>query len=330
MIAAASTGVAVLFGAGGLLRSVARKDEPAEQAPLAAKQTAQPAVRQPIDGPGADAREGATGPTTGLTVRRGRLRQARRTGRASKLTMELPPSRPVFEKPSETVENRAVARQAGNAVIRPFGRQAGRRRRRRPRRRSVSPCRMRPRREDRGGACPRLCPPVARGRRPRRPGWPTRFCKRPRRRRSRTSGTCCSPRDALAGEAGDAALVLQAIEMTGEFDIDVAAEKGRAMLALADKLDGPEQIGAYFNAFASGDCRRVVGRPPTNWLPNSRVAVYRACQRSADLRKKALDQRDRVLADCRRQAERRGNRGEVEGQSRRRRCASGPRALLLS
>ena len=51
----------------------------------------------------------------------------------------------------------------------------------------------------------------------------------------------------LAGQAGDVALVLQAIEMTGDFDIDVLQEKGDALLAFADKGNNPEQIRAFYD-----------------------------------------------------------------------------------
>ena len=48
-----------------------------------------------------------------------------------------------------------------------------------------------------------------------------------------------------ASQAGDGALTLQVIEMTGEFEVDVPAAKGRAILALAEKVGTAEQVGAF-------------------------------------------------------------------------------------
>ena len=107
----------------------------------------------------------------------------------------------------------------------------------------------------------------------------------------------------LAGQAGDVALVLEAIEMTGDFDIDVLQEEGDALLAFADKGNNPEQIKALYDG-----SQRVIAQA----LSESRYelaadlanGVSRACQRSKEFRKKALDQRDRVRDYCRRQTQR--------------------------
>jgi hypothetical protein len=107
----------------------------------------------------------------------------------------------------------------------------------------------------------------------------------------------------LAGQAGDVALVLEAIEMTSDFDIDVLQEKGDALLAFADKGNNPEQVKALYDG-----SQRVIGQA----LSESRYelaadlasGVSRACQRSKEFRKNALEQRDWVRDYCRRQVQR--------------------------
>jgi hypothetical protein len=107
----------------------------------------------------------------------------------------------------------------------------------------------------------------------------------------------------LASQAGDVALVLEAIEMTGDFDIDVLQEKGDVLLAFADKGNNHEQIKAIYDG-----SQRVIAQA----LSENRYelaadlanGVSRACQRSKEFRKKALEQRDWVRDYCRRQTQR--------------------------
>jgi hypothetical protein len=107
----------------------------------------------------------------------------------------------------------------------------------------------------------------------------------------------------LAGQAGDVALVLEAIEMTGDFDIDVLQEKGDALLAFADKGNNPEQIKTLYDA-----SQRVIGQALSEGryelAADLASGVSRACQRSKEFRKKALEQRDWVRDYCRRQVQR--------------------------
>ena len=107
----------------------------------------------------------------------------------------------------------------------------------------------------------------------------------------------------LAVQAGEMALALQIIEATAEFDIDVQAEQVKALRAVGEKLK-PEQIGAFYT-----DSQRLIAQALSadrcELAADMANIVYRACQRSKDFRKKALDQRDRVQAYCRRQEQRR-------------------------
>ena len=110
----------------------------------------------------------------------------------------------------------------------------------------------------------------------------------------------------LAGQAGDVALMLQAIEAMADFEIDLLEEKATSLLAFADKAANAEQISLFYGA-----SQRVIvqalseGRyQPASDLAN---AVCHACQRSQgkEFRKKALGQRDWVREYCRRQEQRR-------------------------
>ena len=110
----------------------------------------------------------------------------------------------------------------------------------------------------------------------------------------------------LAGQAGDVALMLQAIEATGDFEIDLLEEKADSLLAFADKAANAEQISLFYGA-----SQRVIvqalseGRyQPASDLAN---AVCHVCQRSQgkEFRKKAVGQRDWVREYCRRQEQRR-------------------------
>jgi hypothetical protein len=107
----------------------------------------------------------------------------------------------------------------------------------------------------------------------------------------------------LAGQAGDVALVLEAIEMTGDFDIDVLQEKGDALLAFADKGNNFEQVKALYDA-----SQRVIGQALSEGryelAADLANGVSRACQRSKEFRKKALEQRDWVRNYSRRQTQR--------------------------
>ncbi len=107
----------------------------------------------------------------------------------------------------------------------------------------------------------------------------------------------------LASQAGDAALVLQVIEMTGEFEVDVPAVKGRAILALAEKAGTAEQVGALFSA-SQGVIADALSAGRAELASEVAQGVYSACLRSKEYRKKALDQRDQVQDYCRRLAER--------------------------
>ncbi len=107
----------------------------------------------------------------------------------------------------------------------------------------------------------------------------------------------------LAVQAGEMALALQIIEATAEFDIDVQAEQVKVLRAVGEKLK-PEQIGAFYT-----DSQRLIAQALSadrcELAADMANIVHRACQRSKDFRKKALDQRDRVQAYCRRQEQRR-------------------------
>ena len=110
----------------------------------------------------------------------------------------------------------------------------------------------------------------------------------------------------LAGQAGDVALMLQAVETLGDFGINLLEEKADSLLAFADKAANAEQISLFYGA-----SQRVIvqalseGRyQPASDLAN---AVCHVCQRSQgkEFRKKALGQRDWVREYCRRQEQRR-------------------------
>ena len=107
----------------------------------------------------------------------------------------------------------------------------------------------------------------------------------------------------LAGQAGDVALVLEAIEMSSDFDIDVLQEKADALLAFADKGNNPEQIKALYDG-----SQRVIARALSEGryelAADLASGVSRACQRSKEFRKKALEQRDWVRDYCKRQTQR--------------------------
>ncbi len=109
----------------------------------------------------------------------------------------------------------------------------------------------------------------------------------------------------LAGQAGEVALALQAIEMTADFDIDLLEEKTTTLLAFADKAQSAEQIRASFDG-----ARRVIAQSLSDGRYKAASdlanAVCRACQRSQgkEFRKKAIDQRDWVRAYCQRQEQR--------------------------
>ena len=109
----------------------------------------------------------------------------------------------------------------------------------------------------------------------------------------------------LAGQAGDIALVLQVIEMTADFDIDVLDEKGKALLAFAEKANNADQIRALYGASQQAIAQALSGGR-YELAADLANGVYRACQppHGKDFRKKALDQRDWVREYCRRQAER--------------------------
>ncbi len=116
----------------------------------------------------------------------------------------------------------------------------------------------------------------------------------------------------LASQAGDVALVLQVIEMIGEFNVNVLGEKGSAMLAMAEKpTNNSEQIGAFFHA-SQGAIAEALSAGRHELASDLSHAVYRTCQQSKEFRKKALDQRDRVQAYCRRQAERQEAEGNLK------------------
>lgn len=109
----------------------------------------------------------------------------------------------------------------------------------------------------------------------------------------------------LAGQAGELALALQAIEMAAEFDIDPLEEKTTTLLAFAEKAQSADQIRALY-----GGSQQVIGQA----LAEARYkaasdlagAVCRACQRAhgKEFRKKALDQREWVTEFCQRQEQR--------------------------
>ena len=104
----------------------------------------------------------------------------------------------------------------------------------------------------------------------------------------------------------------QVIEMIGEFDVDVLGEKGSAMLAMAEKpTNNSEQIGAFFHA-SQGAIAEALSAGRHELASDLSHAVYRTCQQSKEFRKKALDQRDRVQAYCRRQAERQEAEGNLK------------------
>ena len=111
----------------------------------------------------------------------------------------------------------------------------------------------------------------------------------------------------LAGQGGDVALVLQAVEMTAAaFDINLLEEQEKSLLALAGKAIVAEQIRSV-----CGASQRVIAQALLEGRYQSAAdlanAVFRACQRAQgkEFRKKALDQRAWVLDYCRRQDERR-------------------------
>jgi hypothetical protein len=107
----------------------------------------------------------------------------------------------------------------------------------------------------------------------------------------------------LASQAGDVALALEAIEMTGDFDIDVLEEESDALLAFAEKGNNPDQIKALYDG-----SQRVIAQALSEdryeLAADLANGVSRACQRSKGFRKKAMEQRDWVRDYCRRQAQR--------------------------
>ena len=107
----------------------------------------------------------------------------------------------------------------------------------------------------------------------------------------------------LACQGNDVVLMLQAVEaMTAQFDINGNEEKGKALLALAETANA-DQIRAIFSA-SQRVIAQAVSEGQYELASDLAKAVYRACQRSKEFRKKALDQRDWVAACCRRQEER--------------------------
>ena len=107
----------------------------------------------------------------------------------------------------------------------------------------------------------------------------------------------------LAVQAGDVALVLEAIEMTSDFDIDVLQEKGDALLAFADKGNNPEQVKAFYDG-SQQVIAKALSEGRYELAADLANGVSRACQRSKEFRKKALEQRDWVRDYCRRQTQR--------------------------
>ena len=118
--------------------------------------------------------------------------------------------------------------------------------------------------------------------------------------------------------------MLQVIEMTGEFEVDVPAVKGRAILALAEKAGTAEQVGALFSA-SQGVIADALSAGRAELASEVAQGVYSACLRSKEYREKALDQRDQVQDYCRRLAERQAAEAQFAGEPRRRRCAFGAR-----
>ncbi len=323
MIALAVAGASLLLGLAAWMATW-RGGQTAGQAALAAKQTVQPTVRQPIDRPGPDARQatGRADKPPARTDSAAPIRPERRVVPNAESVAPSPPippgaptvakagpaaamTRPTFEKPAETVEKPAGPPEkpatpsfdfsGDNPADKPAGSPAAKKRLPVP--------------DD--AAQEKIAAQLARDYAPARAKTPAekiglayqilqaaKASKEPKERY-----VLLGQGRELAAQAGDAALVLQVIEMTGEFDIDVLGQKGTAMLALAGRPNNAEQIGAFFEA-----SQRVIAEA----LPAGRhelasdlsLAVYRTCQRSKEYRKKALDQRDRVQAYCRRQAER--------------------------
>lgn len=114
----------------------------------------------------------------------------------------------------------------------------------------------------------------------------------------------CEGRE-LAAQAGEVALALQAVEMAADFDIDHLDEKTTILLAFAEKAQSADQISALYSG-----AQRVIAQSLADgrYKPASDLAsaVCRACQRSQgkEFRKKALDQRDWVREYCQRQEQR--------------------------
>ena len=109
----------------------------------------------------------------------------------------------------------------------------------------------------------------------------------------------------LAFQAGDAPLVFQVVELMADFDINVLDEKGKALLAFAERSNNAEQIRAIFNASQRMIVHALsVGR--YELAAELADTMLRCCQRSKggkEFRKKAFDQRVWVLEYCRQQKE---------------------------
>ena len=99
------------------------------------------------------------------------------------------------------------------------------------------------------------------------------------------------------------ALALEAIEMTGDFDIDVLEEESDALLAFAEKGNNPDQIKASSTMVRNGSLPRHYRKIATNWPPIWPTA-FRRLSTIEGFCKKAMEQRDWVRDYCRRQAQR--------------------------
>ncbi len=323
MIAVAVAGASVLLGLAVWIAAW-RGGQTAGRAALAEKQSGQPTVRQPIDRAEADARQAAGRPDN-PPARSGPDTPVRPEGHAAAFVEPVAPSppfpvegpnvakagpaaamtRPIFEKPSEAVEKPAAPPDKpampsfdfsrGKPADSPAGPPAAKKRLTVP--------------DD--AEQEKIAAQLARDYAPKRAKTPVekiglayqilqaaKASKEPKERY-----VLLGQGRELASQAGDVALVLQVIEMIGEFDVDVLAEKGRAMLALADRPKNTEQIGAFFHA-SQGVIAEALSAGRHVLASDLSHAVYRTCQRSKEFRKTALDQRDRVQAYCRRHEQR--------------------------
>lgn len=120
----------------------------------------------------------------------------------------------------------------------------------------------------------------------------------------------------LAGQAGEVALALQAIEMAADFDIDPLDEKAMTLLAFAEKAQSAEQIRSLCNA-AQRVIVQSLSEGRCKLASDLADAVCRACQRSQgkEFRKKALDQRDWVREYCQRQEQRQEAEAKLKADS---------------